>query len=87
MSIKKKAPRLKPTQTLSEAEWLLELKYIYSEVTHVLDVFNFLEEIIRLGNESEAAQDAFNTTTALKNHGERCPFCQRSQKRRWFWPE
>jgi hypothetical protein len=32
-------------------------------------------------------QDAFNTTTALKNHTERCPLCQRSQKRRWFWPE
>ena len=67
MSSKKKAPRLKPTQTLSEAEWLLELKYIDSEVTHVLDIFNFLEEIIRLGNESEAAQNAFNATPLFWN--------------------
>lgn len=32
-------------------------------------------------------QDAFDTTTALKNHTEGCPLCQRSHKRRWFWPE
>jgi hypothetical protein len=32
-------------------------------------------------------QDAFNTTTALKNHSQSCPLCQRSERRRWFWPE
>jgi len=62
MSIKKTATKLKPTHKLSEAEWLHELKHIESEVIHVVDVFNFLEEIVRLGNESEAAFEAFNAT-------------------------
>jgi AbiU2 len=61
------AARLKPTQKLAEAEWVQELKHIENEVTHVVDVFNFLEEIIRLGNESEAAQDAFNATPLFWN--------------------
>jgi len=59
MSSKKKV-KLKPTQKLSEAEWLQELKHIENEVTHVVDIFNFLEEVTRLGNESEAAFNAFN---------------------------
>jgi hypothetical protein len=36
--------------------------HIDNQLTHVLDVFNFLEELYRLNNESEAALDAFNTT-------------------------
>jgi hypothetical protein len=67
MSRKKKAAKLKPTQKVAEAEWVQELRHIENEVTHVVDIFNFLEEITRLGNESEAAFDAFNTTPLFWN--------------------
>ncbi len=61
MSSKKKLKPLKPIRNLTDAEWLNELKFIANEAVHVIDVFNFLEEIIRLGKESEAAFDAFNS--------------------------
>lgn len=67
MSIKKTAGRLKQIEKLGEVEWLQELKHIENEVTHIVDVFNFLEEIIRLGNESEVAQDPFNATPLFWN--------------------
>jgi hypothetical protein len=67
MSGNKKAARLKPTQKLDEAEWLEELRHIENEVIHIVDIFNFLEEIVRLGNESEAAFDAFNATPLFWN--------------------
>lgn len=54
--------KLKPTRGLAEGEWVLELEHIDNQLTHVLDVFNFLEELFRLSNESEAALAAFNTT-------------------------
>jgi len=57
----KKLAKLKPTSELTEGEWVLELEHIDNELTHVLDVFNFLEELFRLSNESEAALGAFNT--------------------------
>jgi hypothetical protein len=58
-----------------------ELQAWTSYWTAITDKILLRAEIDRL------KQDAFNTTTALKNHTERCPLCQRSQKRRWFWPE
>jgi hypothetical protein len=58
---RKKLGKLKPARELAEAEWVRELKHIDSQLTHVLDVFNFLEELSRLSNESEAAFGAFNT--------------------------
>jgi len=61
MSSKKKLKPLKPFQSLTEAEWLEELRFIANEVSHVIDIFNFLEEIIRLGKESEAAFDVLNS--------------------------
>ena len=61
MSSKKKLKPLKPIESLTDAEWLAELGFIANETAHVIDVFNFLEEIIRLGKESEAAFDAFNS--------------------------
>ena len=45
------------------------------------------EKILLLTEIDRLKQDAFNTTTALKNHALSCPLCQRSQKHRWFWPE
>ena len=57
--------KLRPTSELTEGEWLQELEHIDNQLTHVLDVFNFLEELFRLGNESEAALVVFNTTPAL----------------------
>ena len=53
---------MKATSELTEAEWVRELEHIDNELTRVLDVFNFLEELFRLSNESEAALGAFNTT-------------------------
>ena len=53
--------KLKPTRELTEGAWVRELEHIDSQLTHVLDVFNFLEELFRLSNESEAAFGAFNT--------------------------
>ncbi len=62
MASRKKLVKLKPTTELTEGEWVRELEHIDSELTRVLDVFNFLEEFFRLSNESEAALGAFNTT-------------------------
>jgi hypothetical protein len=61
MSSKKKLKPLKPKTSLTEEEWLNELQFISNEVAHVVDIFNFLEEIVRLGKESEAAFDVFNS--------------------------
>ena len=61
MGSRRKLEKLKRTSELTEAEWQRELKHIDNQLTHVLDVFNFLEELFRLGNESEAAFAAFNT--------------------------
>lgn len=41
--------------------------HIDNEVTHVVDIFNFLEEINRLSSESEAAFDAFNEAPLFWN--------------------
>ncbi len=54
--------KLKATRELTEGEWVRELEHIDNQLTHILDVFNFLEELFRLSNESEAALGAFNTT-------------------------
>lgn len=62
MGSRKKLVKLKPPTELTEGEWVRELEHIDNELTRVLDVFNFLEELFRLSNESEAAFDAFNTT-------------------------
>src|ERR1035438_9173583 len=62
MGNRRKLGKLKATSELTEAEWLWELEHIDNQLTHVLDVFNFLEELFRLSNESEAALGAFNTT-------------------------
>jgi hypothetical protein len=61
MSNKKTTNPRKPILSLTEAEWLEELRFIANEVVHVIDIFNFLEEIIRLGKESEAAFDVLNS--------------------------
>lgn len=62
MGSRRKLGKLKATRELTEGEWVRELEHIDNQLTHVLDVFNFLEELFRLSNESEAALDAFNTT-------------------------
>jgi len=62
MGSRKKMEKLKSTSELTEGEWVRELEHIDNQLTHVLDVFNFLEELFRLSNESEAALGAFNTT-------------------------
>lgn len=62
MGSRRKLEKLKPTSELTEDEWIRELKHIDNELTHVLDVFNFLEELLRLGNESDAALGVFNST-------------------------
>jgi hypothetical protein len=62
MGSRRKLEKLKPTSELTESEWVRELEHIDNQLTHVLDVFNFLEELFRLSNESEAALVAFNTT-------------------------
>ena len=59
---RKKLGKLLPTSELTEGDWVRELKHIDDQLTRVLDAFNFLEELVRLSNESEAALDAFNTT-------------------------
>jgi hypothetical protein len=61
MTNRKKLGKLKPICELTEGAWVRELEHIDSQLTHVLDVFNFLEELSRLSNESEAAFGAFNT--------------------------
>jgi hypothetical protein len=62
MGKRRKLEKLKPTSELTEYEWVRELEHIDSQLTHLLDVFNFLEELFRLSNESEAALVAFNRT-------------------------
>jgi hypothetical protein len=62
MGSRRKLGKLKPTSELTEGEWVRELEHIDNQLTHVLDVFNFLEELFRLSNESEPALGAFNTT-------------------------
>jgi len=62
MGSRRKLVKLKPTSELTEGEWVLELEHIDNQLTHVLDVFNFLEELFRLSNESEAALGVFNIT-------------------------
>lgn len=58
---KKKTKPLKPIKDLTEAEWFKEFTFIDNEVIHVVDIFNFLEEINRFGAESSAAFNTFNT--------------------------
>lgn len=58
--------KLKPIKDLNETEWLNELTLIDSEVIHVVDIFNFLEEINRLGLQS-VVSNAFNTTPLFWN--------------------
>jgi HEPN superfamily AbiU2-like protein len=67
MASRRELGKLKPTRELTEGEWVQELEHIDSQLTHVLDVFNFLEELFRLSNESEAALGAFNTTPLFWN--------------------
>ena len=67
MGSRKELEKLKPTRELTEGEWVRELEHIDNQLTHVLDVFNFLEELFRLSNESEAALGAFNTTPLFWN--------------------
>jgi len=55
MGSRRKLGKLKPTSELTEGEWVRELEHIDNQLTHVLDVFNFLEELFRLSNESEPA--------------------------------
>src|ERR1017187_1165022 len=62
MGNRRRLGKLPPTSELTEDDWVRELKHVDDQLTHVLDVFNFLEELIRLSNESEAALGAFNTT-------------------------
>jgi hypothetical protein len=62
MGNRKKLGKLAPISELTEADWVGELKHIDNQLDYVLDVFNFLEELFRLSNESEAALRAFNTT-------------------------
>ena len=59
--------RITPIDELTEDGWVTELKHIDDQLTRVLDVFNFLEELIILSNESEAALNAFNTTPLFWN--------------------
>jgi hypothetical protein len=67
MRSRRKLGKLKPPSELTEGEWVGELEHIDNQLTHVLDVFNFLEELFRLSNESEAALGAFNTTPLFWN--------------------
>jgi len=64
---KKNAAKLEPPMKLGEGEWLKELKHIENEVIHLVDIFNFLQEMSRLGAESEAAFDAFNAAPLFWN--------------------
>jgi hypothetical protein len=60
MSNRKKLKPLKRQQNLSESEWLEELRFIANESSHVIDIFHILEEIIRLGKDTEAGFDVLN---------------------------
>jgi hypothetical protein len=57
----RKLGKLKPTKVLTESEWVRELEHIDNQLTHVFDVFDFLEEFFRLSNESEVALGVFNS--------------------------
>lgn len=72
MGSRKKLEKLKRTSELTEGEWVRELEHVDNELTRVLDVFNFLEELFRLSNESEAALGAFNTTPLFWNVFQDC---------------
>lgn len=67
MASRKKLDKLKPTLELTEGEWVRELEQIGDELTNVFEVFNFLEELVRLSNESEAALAVFSTTPLFWN--------------------
>jgi hypothetical protein len=67
MGNRKKLGKLCPINKLTEADWVAELEHIDNQLSHVLDVFNFLEELFRLSNESEAALGAFDTTPLFWN--------------------
>lgn len=57
---------------MTEAEWLEELIQIEGEVTHVVDVFNILEEINRLPIAHSAVYNAFNTEPLFWNTQRDC---------------
>lgn len=59
--------KLRKITELTEDDWVRELEYIDSQLTHVLDVFNLLEEVFRLSGESEVALGVFNTTPLFWN--------------------
>ena len=61
MGNRKKLVELKPIRDLTETEWIQELEHIDNQLTHILDVVNFLEEFFQLNNKSEAAHRTFNT--------------------------
>ena len=67
MRSRRKLEKLKLTRELTEDEWVRELEHIDGQLTHLFDVFNFLEELFRLSGESEAALVAFNTTPLFWN--------------------
>jgi hypothetical protein len=67
MGSRKELVKLKPTTELTEGEWVLELEQIDNQLVHVLDVFNFLEELFRLSKESEVALNTFNITPLFWN--------------------
>ncbi|QNI37692.1 AbiU2 domain-containing protein [Edaphobacter albus] len=67
MGNRKNLGKLNPIRELTEADWIRELEHIDNQLTHVLDVFNFLEELFRLSNESEIALAAFNKTPLFWN--------------------
>ena len=58
MENRKKLEKLDLITKLTEADWVRELEHIDNQLAHVLDVFNFLEELFRLSSESAAALDA-----------------------------
>jgi hypothetical protein len=72
MGNRKKLGKLDKISELTEADWVGELEHIDKQLAHVLDVFNFLEELFRLSNESEVALGAFNTTPLFWSFGIAC---------------
>jgi hypothetical protein len=60
MSSRIKLTPLKAKEDLTESEWLEELQFITNEVSHVIDIFHMLEEIIRLGNDGDGGFDVLN---------------------------
>jgi hypothetical protein len=67
MGSRRKLGKLKRTSELTEREWVRELEHIDDQLTHVLDVFNFLEELLRLSNDSKAAFGVFSVTPLFWN--------------------